>query len=677
MSSHVVIVAFGPRATTRRAVERARGLVAPDASITVVPAWRHVGRGLGSLRSPLVRVGDGSGRPALEQALGRGAGTVLLVHDDVLVTPGALEQLERTHRATGNLAIPHSNELDTTGYVGSLPEARRAAAAIATTTTPVADATHAARFRTSCVLGRPDQVRRLLDARATDPRSVVHGWHEPVLLAPGAVVAHDSSCAQQLPPAEGPDGRPLLVAALIVRDEEAMLPDCLDSLAPLVDRIVVGDTGSTDRTVAIAEQHGAQVVTVAWRDDFAAARSEVLGHCGDAWYVLQVDADERVACEDPVTVRRRLAADVDEAAMFRVRIDNLVDGEVHTSFEGPRLLRPRGTVYSGALHETPVRADGRAVQWVGFAGLRLRHLGYDPVLVEGRGKQARNVEIARRAHATAPSAQTALNLLRSLAAAEQAPDEQAALAHDLLDTEGELTPEARAHVLGILGAVTAGEDAAAACRLYREALQLAPGEDLTARRHAELAFATNDLDAVVEVADARRAGELTAVFRSPREEAIELHHVALAHLAREDRAAARDVVGALLELAAPLPTTTWVDVVSVLVLTDGDAALDRLAAAAAQDASGGVLEAVSRVFPGEATASVVRDVARAGRVTARGLQVGLAAALVAGRHDLGLELAAHAETLPTEVIERLVAVATEKGADDVAAALAASLLLGV
>lgn len=39
---------------------------------------------------------------------------------------------------------------------------------------------------------------------------------------------------------------------MIVRDEEAVLGRCLESVAPAVDEIIVVDTGSTDGTKAVA-----------------------------------------------------------------------------------------------------------------------------------------------------------------------------------------------------------------------------------------------------------------------------------------------------------------------------------------------------------------------------------------------------------------------------------------
>ena len=71
-----------------------------------------------------------------------------------------------------------------------------------------------------------------------------------------------------------PDTRgPGVSACLIVRNEQQMLPECLASIRPWVEQICVLDTGSTDRTVAIAESFGATVGHFAWCDDFSAARN--------------------------------------------------------------------------------------------------------------------------------------------------------------------------------------------------------------------------------------------------------------------------------------------------------------------------------------------------------------------------------------------------------------------
>src|SRR5438132_9453804 len=80
---------------------------------------------------------------------------------------------------------------------------------------------------------------------------------------------------------------------LMVRNEEAALPGCLQSVAGIADEIIVVDTGSTDRTKEAAAGFGAKVFDFPWCDDFAAARNECIRHAtGD--FIFWMDADERI-----------------------------------------------------------------------------------------------------------------------------------------------------------------------------------------------------------------------------------------------------------------------------------------------------------------------------------------------------------------------------------------------
>jgi tetratricopeptide (TPR) repeat protein len=78
---------------------------------------------------------------------------------------------------------------------------------------------------------------------------------------------------------------------MIVKNAEATLARCLESVLPVADEIVIGDTGSTDSTSSIARRFGARVVDVPWERDFARARNRVLteGRCD---WVLVMDGDE-------------------------------------------------------------------------------------------------------------------------------------------------------------------------------------------------------------------------------------------------------------------------------------------------------------------------------------------------------------------------------------------------
>src|SRR6516164_7707722 len=112
---------------------------------------------------------------------------------------------------------------------------------------------------------------------------------------------------------------------MIVKNEEANLADCLQSVADLVDEMVVVDTGSTDRTREIAPGFGARVHDFPWVDSFAAARNETLRHATGEW-TLRMDADDRVDEESRGRLRRLFAGLRDEVAGYVVKYVSLPAG---------------------------------------------------------------------------------------------------------------------------------------------------------------------------------------------------------------------------------------------------------------------------------------------------------------------------------------------------------------
>jgi len=54
----------------------------------------------------------------------------------------------------------------------------------------------------------------------------------------------------------------MLSLCIITKDEEQLLPACLQAVQDIVDEIIIVDTGSTDRTVEIAKGFGVSVATM-------------------------------------------------------------------------------------------------------------------------------------------------------------------------------------------------------------------------------------------------------------------------------------------------------------------------------------------------------------------------------------------------------------------------------
>jgi len=85
---------------------------------------------------------------------------------------------------------------------------------------------------------------------------------------------------------------PPLTVIVLTLNEERDLPVCLASVAALPARLVVLDSGSTDRTVAIAREAGATVHTRPFTG-YASQRNAALALAEAPW-VLFLDADERL-----------------------------------------------------------------------------------------------------------------------------------------------------------------------------------------------------------------------------------------------------------------------------------------------------------------------------------------------------------------------------------------------
>lgn len=78
---------------------------------------------------------------------------------------------------------------------------------------------------------------------------------------------------------------------MIVKNEEAVLKRCLDSIADLMDEIIIIDTGSKDRTKEIAASYTSKIYDFKWTNDFSAARNFSFSKAGMN-YIYTADADE-------------------------------------------------------------------------------------------------------------------------------------------------------------------------------------------------------------------------------------------------------------------------------------------------------------------------------------------------------------------------------------------------
>ena len=127
---------------------------------------------------------------------------------------------------------------------------------------------------------------------------------------------HDPRARGGDAPATAP--RPTISLCVVARNEEGFIKGCLASAAELADEILVLDTGSTDLTRALAEQAGARVVTVQWRDDYAYAFEQMRRAARGDW-ILNLDADEALDKASLDRVRELVAAPEADAYLPLIR----------------------------------------------------------------------------------------------------------------------------------------------------------------------------------------------------------------------------------------------------------------------------------------------------------------------------------------------------------------------
>lgn len=175
---------------------------------------------------------------------------------------------------------------------------------------------------------------------------------------------------------------------MIVKNEEANLPRCLASLKPVVHEMIVVDTGSSDRTVAVATAFGAKIYSHAWNGDFSAARNHGIDQATGGW-ILIMDADEVISNLDYGQIGRTVAASTGKRVAWSVLTRNYtsqINAQGWTANDGAYPLEEAadgwcpswkvrlfpnqsGIRFSGEVHEMveeSLRADGYAVNRADF-----------------------------------------------------------------------------------------------------------------------------------------------------------------------------------------------------------------------------------------------------------------------------------------------------------------------
>ncbi|MBE9565332.1 MAG: glycosyltransferase, partial [Proteobacteria bacterium] len=232
----------------------------------------------------------------------------------------------------------------------------------------------------------------------------------------------------------GTGRRQTVSVCLILKNAQATLYRCLDSVKPIADEIIVCDTGSTDRTLEIAREYTDQVYQIPWEDDFAAARNHSVERATKEW-ILWIDADEYLLGGENLDKYLR---------------DNLYNGYVirqhHHAIDAQfkpdvpvRLYRNGlGVRFFGCVHEHPETELNQGVTpAVVLSDVHIIHDGY---VTEGIRRQRflRNLPLLLKDRKRHPNRRLGLVFL--------ARDYLHLARYDLERTRGQLTDKARKYL---------------------------------------------------------------------------------------------------------------------------------------------------------------------------------------------------------------------------------------
>ncbi len=189
-------------------------------------------------------------------------------------------------------------------------------------------------------------------------------------------------------------GRQIRISqCMIVKNEESNMERALSWGKDIMWEQIVVDTGSTDRTVELAQKAGANVFSFPWTDDFAAAKNYALEKAKGDWIAF-LDADEYLTPEDA-------------RKMYQV-LKGLSPGQLDGISTGCQNLDEQGRIFSSGtlirffrntpklryrrrIHEQLEASDGRELH-IGDVTkeISIFHTGYQKQALDQKEREGRN-----------------------------------------------------------------------------------------------------------------------------------------------------------------------------------------------------------------------------------------------------------------------------------------------
>lgn len=150
-----------------------------------------------------------------------------------------------------------------------------------------------------------------------------------------------------------------ITISILTKNEEENIISVINNAKKCTDKILIIDSGSSDKTVELAESVGAKVVYRRWDDDFSAQRNFALDKVSTEW-ILYLDADERLNSELIVAIKEQIAKN--DNVQYKIKRKSVAFGRAFNygvlkpDFVA-RLFKTKHVKWVNKVHEHPECAD--------------------------------------------------------------------------------------------------------------------------------------------------------------------------------------------------------------------------------------------------------------------------------------------------------------------------------
>lgn len=193
-----------------------------------------------------------------------------------------------------------------------------------------------------------------------------------------------------------------LAACMMMKNEEDNLPRCLKSIRDIVDEIVIVDTGSTDKSIEIAESFGAKIYSHSFEgpviDDFSKYRNLAFSYASADWQLV-IDCDEELKVAPGFNGQKlkQFLHSIHEQKQLvasAVRVEDMQKGKNVMEFNSTRIFKKDKAFYLDIVHNAPQIRSKLGAMFCPF--VRLKHYGYDLTPEKKEQKRIRTVSLLKK-----------------------------------------------------------------------------------------------------------------------------------------------------------------------------------------------------------------------------------------------------------------------------------------